>query len=233
MATLTDRLEAIDAPDALVEWTRGFDDVDAAWESCRRGAHRVWLAVIAGAPIEALLEAGAAALLEAEERFSLRSPAVATAIDAALEGADAATLIEAAEACESLSEGGSAGYREAMPPGYEAIARGAALLARAAEALAAAEAIREARVLEEARHRAATLGIGAQAALPSRDGPARLEQLSAAGDPAQGNLLFCVAACAQAVLDAQDAVVTAGTPTREAEAALDAVTREALTAYDE
>ena len=143
------------------------------------------------------------------------------ALELAISGAGSAALVSAAQTCEHVADGGLADYRSGAGPDIEALARAAALVARAAEALIAGDARREAVRLEQARAVGANLGIGMQAVLPRRDGPARLDVLAAAADPAQGSYLFCVAACAEAVLIAS---ATKGTDP----VALDRVVEESL-----
>lgn len=222
-------LRRIDAPDELSEWVeRELLDFDQAWEGCRRGDHRIWLAACGGAPIEELIEAAAAALLEVEAGFTQTAGPVVSAIESAVAGGDPEALLAAAEACERISEAGIGGYRASLAPGYEAIARGGALLARAAEGLVAGAAAREAGRLEEARHRSSMLGVGSHAALPAAEGPPRLDVMRAAADPAQGVFLFCVAAAAQAVLEAEDAATSRGQPLADARRTCDALARQSL-----
>jgi hypothetical protein len=196
-------LERADAPSALVRWVReSLADLDQAWERCARPDHRIWLAAVAGAPIEALIEAAAAVVTRRLEGEARPPEAVLRALELALGGGSGPELLEAAEACEAVAGGGVGSYRDAEPPRHAPLARAAALVAGAAEGLSTGEARREAARLEQARQTGAFVGVGTQIALPARAGPARLDVLAAGRDPAQGVFLFAVAAAAEAALEA-------------------------------
>jgi len=198
---LHELLELANAPDEIVRWAReDLLDFDTAWERCRRSDHRLWLAAVAGAPIEDVIDAAAAVVMTVEAQVGGVPAVVGDALTMAVEGARQRQLSAAAKACEHIADGGMADYRSGAGPSVEALASATALVVRAAEALMAGEARREAVRLEQARAVGANLGIGMQSVLPQGDGPARLSVLAAASDPAQGSFLFCVAACAQAVL---------------------------------
>lgn len=216
-------LEVADAPDELVRWAReeGLEFEDA-WTRCGRVDHRIWLAACGGIPIERVIEAAALAVFLAEERSSGSPGVIGDALDLAAGGATADALVGAALACEQIAAGGMGDYRIPSGPGTVERARAAALIARAAEALLAGEARREANRLEHARATGANLGIGMQSVLPRAEGPARLDVLSAAADPAQGAFLFCVAACAQAGRECVDALVRDGEELANAERDVDA-----------
>lgn len=227
---LHERLTQADAPDGLIARVRaGALDVEQALVRCERAEHRAWILGVAGAPTERLVEAAGAALLWADERVGFDEKTVASTIDEALGGDDPVKLLELAEASEQIAESGApTSYRQPVPPGGEAIARGAALLARAAEAQLAASAAREAGRLEEARARGATLGVGVDVALPADEGPLRLRLEAAAVDPSQGALHFVVAACAEVTREAEEALAAAGMPREKANAAIDAAFDDAL-----
>lgn len=226
---LEETLASADAPDELTRWaTRRHLDFDQAWDLCERGDHRIWLAACGGAPIQALIEAAAATVYVAEERSTGSPAAIADALDLAVVGAEPDELLRAAEVCEHIAQGGSAGYRDISGPGTAARARAAALVVRAAEALVAGNARREASRLEHARAIGAVLGVGMQAALPRRDGPARLNVVAAAGDPAQGTFLFAVAASAQAVADVLESLERSGADRDSVGRELDAIVRGAM-----
>lgn len=227
--TLTELLESVDAPAELI--TRCREDaweLDDAWERIRRGDHRVWLAACTGAPIELLVEGAAAALFSVLDTFLAPPPMLARAAELAVAGATVAELDGAAIACEALADEDRGSYRAPPEPGLAAACRAAALVVRAAEGLAMGEARREAVRLERARSVGARIGAGPAAVLPRADGPARLDVLAAASDPAQGAFLFATAAAAEAVLACVEAASAGGA---EYEAArLDAIVREALEA---
>ncbi|MEC7524975.1 MAG: hypothetical protein VYE22_34155 [Myxococcota bacterium] len=228
-------LESADAPDALVAEVKEAElEFDAAWARVARADHRLWLAAVGGTPVEVLVEATAAAVLTAVDTFTEAPEPVVRALELSVGGAEPAELLAAAEACEAVAVSGfgAGGYRSAAEPGSAEAARAAALVARGAEGLAAGEAQREALRLDQARARSAYLGVGVQVALSSPEGPARLDVLAAAGDPAQGAFLFVVAACAEAVRESARAVA-AGNPRADAAEAsaledLDRVVRRAI-----
>lgn len=214
-------LERVDAPDELVTSVRDtLADLDQAWEACDRGAHRVWLAAVAGAPIEVMIEAGAAAVTALLERLPEPPEAAVVALERAVGGATTVDLLAAAEACEALADAGS--YRGTSAPARAAAARAAALVARAAEGLAAGEARREATRLEQAQRTGAFVGVGTHAVLPADPGPARLDVAHGPADPAQGTFLYAVAAVAEAVAEVAAALGD--------EPATDALVRAALEA---
>lgn len=230
---LIELLEEIDAPDDVTAWIREADlDFEEAWQTCRRGDHRIWICACAGVPIESLVEAAAAVVLTAADTFPDVAEPLTRAVTLAVEGASSSALIAAAEACEQLADGGVGGYRRPLPPGHGSAARAAGLVARAAEGLAAGEARREAVRLEQSRATGALIGVGNQIVLPRSDGQARLQVMAAASDPAQGAFLFSVAAAAEAVAECAHAVAQGSPRPAEAEASaredLDAVVREAL-----
>lgn len=207
--TLADALEAIGAPEALVQHVRAEElDVESAWDACDRGEYRVWIAAGLGAPIEALIEAAAAAVLVTLEQLGDPSPALADAVELAASRPSPRELAHAAEICEQIAEGIGAGYREPPPVAVVRTARASALVAHAAEGLAEGEARREAVRLERARTAGALLGAGAHAFLPAREDPPHLDLHRLAADPAQSAWLFAVAACAEALVEACAALAT-------------------------
>ena len=217
---LHELLERVDAPDDLVVWARDAAlEFDAVWATLTRGDHRLWVAACGGTPIEVLVEAAAAAVLTAVDTFTEAPEPVVHALELAVGGGSAVELLEAAEACEqvAVSGFGRGGYRSAAGPGSAEASRAAALVARAAEGLIAGEAQREGVRLEQARARGAYLGVGAQAALSSPEGPPRLDVMAAASDPAQGAFLFAVAACAEALAESARAVAEGNPDTAAAE----------------
>lgn len=222
--TLEELLVQIEAPEALIRrvreqaWT-----LDDAWARSMPATHRMWLAACVGAPIEVLVEAAASAVWATSERFADVPPSLGDTVALAIEGAEPSALLAAATACEELAAT-SGSYRTTRPPGFDALARAAALVAHAAEGLASAAARREAVRLEQARHTGALIGAGASVALPSADGPLRLDVRAAASDPAQGALLFASAACAESVRECADALTAAG----DAATLLDPVVLEVL-----
>lgn len=216
-----------DLADVLEDTALSFDE---AWDGCRRGDHRVWLAACGGAPIEAVIEAAATAVLvlaealEAEVVLETAQLAVAGAID---------ELPGAIAACEALASDPTGGYRDAQQPGLPHAARAAMLLAHAAEGLAEGEARREATRLDQAQRSAALLGAGSNITLPAQAGPARLSPSLAAGDPAQGSFVFAVAAAAEAVRECVAAQLAGRSPDADevsaAEREVDASVRDAIT----
>ena len=230
---LGDMLARVDAPEPLVSRAQAEEwSFEAAWGECDRGDHRIWIAACGGAPIEVLLEAAAVTVLRALEGFSDGTETLLEAIEGAVAGEPPDVLIAAAEACETLADGGVGGYRAATAPGYGALARAAALVARAGEGLAAGEAAREAGRLDQASRAAAYLGVGQQIVLPAAAGPARLDVLAAAADPAAGAFHFSVAALAEAVAEAGLALAAGASDPEgaisEARARLDAIVRVAI-----
>lgn len=195
-------LERLGAPGDLAGWVReGLTDLEQAWERCERPDHRIWLAACAGTPIEGLIEAAAAAVAWRVEELVDPAEPVLRALELSVNGAPAAALLEVAEACERVARGGVGTYRSTGSPEHASIAQAAGLVARAAEGLLAGEARQEAGRLEQARRTGALIGVGTQVALPARAGPARLDVLAAAHDPAHGMFLFAVAASAEAVAE--------------------------------
>lgn len=196
---LADVLEAMDAPDALVDGVRRDAlDLGEAWETCVEADHRVWLAASAGAPVEVLVEASASAVLVLLERLGDPSPVLADAAQLAVAGASARELGLAAERCEEIAERG-AGYRDAAGLDLGHAARAAALVARAGEGLAQGEARREAVRLDRAQHMASMLGAAVHAVLPANADAARVDVNAIGRDPAQGAFVYAVAACAEAL----------------------------------
>jgi len=230
--TLDELLARAEAPAELVSWVRARGpELEQVWDALERGDHRVWVAACAGAPIEALVEGAAAAVLHAVGGLGPDAEPLALTVEDAVAGADSQDLLRAAERCEALAEGGLDSYRRPISPGHRAGARAAALVARAAEALAAGEAHLEAVRLDQARATSAYLGVGIQTALPAPAGAPRLDVLGEPS-PASDAFAFCVAACAEAVREAARATEDGADAPRAARATatgtIDAVVREAV-----
>ena len=226
--SLAELLTSIDAPEVLVTWVReGGWELAEAWERTPEPSHRLWLAGCAGAPIERAVEAAAAAVFAAMERFSGLPEALASVVTLAVTGGTPAELLAAAGACEDFASGRGS-YRDARSPGFAALCRASALVAHAAEGLASGEARREAVRLDRAREVGRVIGAGAQIGLPSPDGLARLDVLAAASDPAQGAFLFAIAAAAEAVREAGEALEEGGAEPAAVRALLEPAVRAAL-----
>lgn len=223
-------LRRVDAPEALAAWAESeLLDLEQAWDRCNRGDHRIWLAACGGMPIEKLIDAAAEVLLVVAEELDVSIDRVASTIEAASIGDSSEALLEMAEDCDRIAQEGAGGYREGKSDENASVARGAASLARAAEGLVAGAAVRDASRVDEARGRSVMLGVGIQSMLPRDVGVPRLDVSGDGQGPAQGIFLFCVAACSEAVSEAQVAVVTRGGTVVEAQRHVDRVTSVALT----
>ncbi|MCC6874600.1 MAG: hypothetical protein IT378_09875 [Sandaracinaceae bacterium] len=231
MIDLRSRLEEIGAPDALVRSTGETSEhedetLGGIWDRCRRGDHRLWLAAVAGVPVERIVEAaGSAILFAATGREG--AEALAGAIERALGSDSPEECLARAARCEELAERGPGGYRSGPSAGFAALARGAGLVARACEGLIAAEAALSATRRERARRSATLLGAGEQALLGPDPGPAAVLAAPPA-HPARHLLCFTVAACAQAVDEACASISAPEDELEPSREALDEVGWEAL-----
>jgi hypothetical protein len=228
---LHDILREIGAPDELsADVEEQESSFEEAWERCGRGDHRVWLAAAGGVPVELLIEAAAGAVLVTGEKLGEAAEVVLEAAELAV-SRSVDELPEAIAACESVAGGGVGSYRGAHLLGLPHAARAAILVAHSAQGLTEGETRREAVRLDQAQRSAAMLGVGSSITLPAQAGPARLQSMLAARDPAQGSFLFAVAAAAEAVAECALAELGGSEEAKvraEVEGALDRVVREVL-----
>jgi hypothetical protein len=197
MSELVGLLEEADAPESVLAWAAPHGSLEDAWNACARPDHRCWLAAVAGAPMERIVDAAATAFFSvAEGRDDLAS--LTQALEAVVAEDDGPTCVELAETCEAQAERGPAGYRSApASAAYAGAARAAALVCRAREAMLSAELSLEGARLDRARNTSVLLGGGVHAFLPANAGPVRLSDVPKA-HAVHGALLFVVAACAEA-----------------------------------
>ncbi len=168
---LTRRLAEFDAPREVTQWASdaasSFDD---AWESCPSALHRMWLAAIAGFPIEAIAEAAAAAFFAIAD-VKVVPDALLGAVEESVAATTAAACAKRARRCEREAEKRGT-YRDAAAG--DALARAAAYVCRAFEALRSAEAAMEESRRARARSPAGVIGGGVHAFLPAATGPVSL-----------------------------------------------------------
>lgn len=199
MSELRELLARVGAPDALVEELRDGETLDQAWERVDAAGSRVWLGAVSGVPVEHLLQAAAASVVELAAGFPAGGETLKRTVTLAAQRAEAEVCLEAAAACDVLAEEGPGGYRGGSSAALTKAAEAAALVARAAEGLSVAEARAEAGRLERARSLGATLGMATHAALGPPEGPLRLDARLVLEDPGHGMLLYGTALIADAM----------------------------------
>ncbi len=224
------RLRRAGAPTDLVQWIDSLPLDDDPWQQCDRGDWLIWLAALAGAPVVALVDAAVASARRALKVVKKGRAPLKKAIRAARDRVSADACGGAAEACEMLGPHGRGDdYRSTAAPSYESAAAAAAHVARAAEALLVADAHLAAENMRDADERGAVLGVGSQSTMgPRRQSPTL--ELGASGPGAEA-LSFAVDACAQAALEACEALLPEIPSERERErieAALSEIVFDAL-----
>jgi hypothetical protein len=188
------RLEELDAPPEIAAWASARESFDEAWDACPTARHRLWLAGVAGMPVEAIVEAGCAAFFAHAEHAPELDEFV-EAVEESVGATDAASCAALAERCEDAAGAGGP-YREEIR--RRAIARVASHLCRAFEALRSAEASMESARMMRAQTAAAYMAGGVQAFLPAE--PAPITLLDAALSTAErGLVVLAVASAAEAV----------------------------------
>ena len=223
---LAEILEEIDAPEEIGAWVAsGGFDIDGAWDNCERAEHRVWIGACAGFPIQELIDAAAATAWSAIDQLAGLDARIGNAFELAVSGAPTDELVRTAAFCREWAEGAGT-YRKPRSPAAPYLASAAALVLEAAEGLAIGEARREAVRLERSRQTGVLIGVGTQIVLPPREGPAQLNVIAAATDPAHGIFLFAIAAIAEALRECTNALEQQGRG--DGAAAIDAVFRATL-----
>lgn len=206
-------LQRIEAPQELLDWL-GDQGADP-WGRCPRADWLAWLAASEGWPLATLLDAACDCVAQAVDSLVGGAAPLYQAIvvaretltaQAALSPSTIEDCIHAADDCDVAAREYPASYRAAMLRGYPAAARAAAWLARAAEGLTTAEARSEAARLEEGQTRGLMLGAHPAIMVPAADGPARLDPSAPLGDPVQAELVYALAAIAQAIEEAARAL---------------------------
>lgn len=209
---LTTALERVDAPEELLDWHdrhRG-----TAWQDCPRPDWLLWIGACSGTPVAPLLEAASECVRRAVEAMPGGTTPLLQALQVARrtwhteapEPQASQSCVAAARRCDAALRSYPETYRSTMLAGYPAAARAAGWLARAAEGWATAEARAEAERIEEGRSRALTLGAHPDIMVPARSGPAVLDPEAPPGDPVQEELTYAIAAGAEAVDEAANAL---------------------------
>ncbi len=203
-------LEAMEAPPTLTEWVQQTGDQDedpdwaALWRQCPVPPWLLWLAGAGALPLtQAISAVGQWANDEADrvpEAQALVQRAVRLAQGSLTGQVSGKACLEAAEAAESAAASAPATFRNAAPRAFQPLAMGAAWLCRAAEGLQTAERRVEASRLDRARNMASYLGAGVDLTLGSlgRAGPIRLNAARLPADAFHSELLYVVAALAEA-----------------------------------
>ena len=196
----TDVIAALDrmgAPGELLEWRRWIPTREQAWQRCDRADWLLWLAAADVEPIDAIVVA--AAEVVAHMRSGRELPSVIDmAIAAAMALADVEACRDAADACEQKIARADESSRSALEAG--------AWVARAADGATAARAADEAKRTERGRHLATMVGIAPHAITPMPDGPLRLAPDEATAEPGWQLCAYAVAAAAEAVGHAAQAM---------------------------
>lgn len=196
------RLDELDAPPEITAWAWERATFDEAWDACPTARHRLWLAGVAGMPVEAIVEAACAAFF-AHAEHAPELEALVTIVEESVGAADAAACAALAERCER--EVGSRGpYREELR--RRAIAQVVIHVCRAFEALRSAEASMESARMLRAHTAAAYMAGGVQAFLPAEAAPITLLDV-ALSTAERGLVVLAVASAAEAV---RELVVLAG-----------------------
>ena len=195
-------LERMEAPLELVAWARPHGpDFEAAWDACPRPSWLMWIAGAAALSLgDAVLVVAAWAGEVAErvpEAEALAEETLRVAERCVRREATRAECLQVAEVADAAAQDAPASSRQAPPAGYGGVASGVAWVARAAEGLMTARLRAEAARMERAQRAASYLGVGVSA-LVENEPPIRLEAERVLEDPFHAELLYVVAALAEA-----------------------------------
>ena len=210
---LSASITQIGGPSELVAWLEdtATSDDDEHWDGCDRGDWLIWLAACDRIGVDQLVAAARRCAELARESLAERPPApLLAALATARDSDDPDELADAARGCEELADSAPHSYRAAATGAVEHLARAAALVLRAREALLAASAQDEALRLREALERAAAVGVPPALLQRPASGPPRLRQ-GESDDPIQQELAYAVAAAARSVAESARALAS---PTR-------------------
>lgn len=201
MADLAEALRAAEAPPLLIGWAQAQGDLASAWAQCPNPPWQVWLAGVAGVELGAALAAIAEWARELAELVPEAAPLarqVLLAADGGLGGqASREACVAAAEAAETAARQPPETFRHRLPAAYAPLARGVAWLARSVEGLQTAAVRAEAERMQRAQTTASYLGAGINAVL-GKPAPLRLDVRRAREDALHAELLYVVAAAAEA-----------------------------------
>lgn len=190
------RLREFEAPPEIAAWASRYDSFDTAWDESPSSRHRIWLAAISGVAVETIAEAAAAAFFVVGENHP-ELEHLTRAVEESVGATDAETAANSAERCEREAHPRS-DYREHDRTRAAMLAKSAAQVCRAFEALRAAESSLESDRLTRASTMASYMGGGTHAFLPAAPGPATL-LTTLPSRVERGLLILAVAASAEAV----------------------------------
>ncbi len=191
-------LAQIDAPAELQLWVQTRDPQHAL-DICPRADWWVWLSAATGQSLARLVWVLAKSAQRMVPPSSAAYAPVEHALSVALECVRSGASVPCGEAAAEADLAAShmhASFRTSLEPGYNPLARAAAWVARASEGLAVAKHRSEARFLDDARRRASLVGVGFDVFSRAPTSPALDARLL--HTPDQRDLLFVVAACAEA-----------------------------------
>ncbi|MAQ19882.1 MAG: hypothetical protein CMN30_34395 [Sandaracinus sp.] len=225
--SLAKQLAAMGAPASLVDAVP--DDPEDAWAWSERLEGSVWIGGAAAVALDEMLRVVsglvAEALVQVPPAESLVLEALETAERCVRRQATRADCQRLAAACEEAAREAPATFRAAPPRAYRELVGAGAAVARAAEAIMSARLRDEAARMERARNSARLLGIGVDVFAPAADPAPRLD-VDHLGHPIQAELLYVVAALAEAARLLEAAHAELDEPTG---AALSAAFRERFT----
>ena len=207
MSNVADLLQNMEAPEELVAWSAGrsFDD---AWDECEHAVHQVWLWGAVGLSLNhgvlAVHDAAHDVLPSVPEARSIVEHVLGLAAACVDRRATREQCEQAADEAEQAARDAKATFRDAMPEGYTPIVRASAWIARAAEGLMTARLRAEAARMQRAQQTASYLGAGVNI-LVENEPPIRLAAELVPDDAFHSELLYVVAALAEAM----EAVVAA------------------------
>ena len=170
-------------------------------QACPRPEWFLWIVGATGTPMNDVLVivCAWAELVAAEvpEGQALANYAIELAEEAAYGSTSAAQFLEVAERAEEAAASAPATFRDLAPIGFESLARASAWIARAAEGLIASRRRFEAIRMDHASRAAGYLGAGVNAFV-GKEPPVRLLPFAVGSDPVQAELVYVVAAMAEA-----------------------------------
>ncbi len=215
MTTLGGLLRLVDAPPTLCDWADGHLDAASAWAACPSASWRVWLAGVLGAELGAVIRAlgtWAGELSVQVPDAAVLTRHVLRTVEAGLVGrACREACVAAAEEAEGAARQPPRTFRARPSPAFGPLMRSVGWLARSTEGLRTAAVRAEARRMQRARATASYLGAGVDAVL-GKPTPLRLDPRRVADDALHAELLYVVAAAAEAAEGLTLAAELAGPP---------------------
>ncbi len=207
-------LKNMEAPEPLITWAESHSFEDA-WDACPDAVGQVWLWGAASLSLNegvmVVLDAVRQSLDAIQPARSIVEHVLSVAARCVQRTATRADCEQAADEAEQAARDAKATFRDGMPDGYSSIVRAAAWVARAAEGLMTARLRAEASRMQQAQQTASYLGAGVNI-LIDQEPPIRLDAERIPSDAFHAELVYVVAALAEAMTHLVEARESLGQP---------------------